>query len=66
MRESLIEKMKTEIENNLKIFLHEEGIELQMAANDNANTGGPLVIVEDIKDTPLAGVSACSRKYVSY
>jgi len=54
MRKTLIEKMKKEIEDNLKAFLREEGIELYVAANDTpTDNGGPLVVLEAIEDKPL-------------
>ena len=64
MRETLIEKMKLEIVNGLKTFLHEEGIELYVAANDNIGKGRnrePAVILERIEDKPLAGYKLLSE-----
>jgi hypothetical protein len=62
MREKLIERMKLEIENNLRIFLREEGIELFVAANDNIAAGSdPLVMLEAIESIALGGHALLSE-----
>jgi len=62
MRVSLIERMKSEIEHNLKSFLREEGIELSVAANDNYPANhDPLVELEAIEDSPLGDSALLSE-----
>ncbi len=51
----LITEMKREIENQLKAFLQDRGLELYVAANDNIPRSEPLVELEAIEDVRLSG-----------
>ncbi len=54
MRITLIESIKSDIENNLKNYLREEGIEFYVAANENIPLGSnSFVELETIEDKPL-------------
>jgi len=67
MRMTLIEAMKSEIEKRLRNFLREEGIELYIAANDNATTTkAPSIELESVADFPLEGSALLSEIKLSW
>jgi hypothetical protein len=55
MYDTRIAEMKREIENRLKAFLQEKGMELHVAANDNIPDKDLLVELETIEDIRLGG-----------
>jgi len=55
MRNKLIAEMKQELEERLREFLMNEGIDLHVAANDNVARGNPYIELETIDDMVLNG-----------
>src|SRR5438045_2320994 len=55
MRNVCIAELKLEIENQLKSFLQDRGMELYIGANDNVAKGDPFIELETIDDTVLVG-----------
>lgn len=55
MRNILIAELKLEIENRLKSYLQDKGMELYVGSNDNIAYNNPFIELETIDDTILTG-----------